>query len=135
MVGKVSEVKNIGHRAFLLGKKRAFQVITLLYLLCLPLQNRPGSTEQERTSQHEVTAERAGLCKHCPGLALLQKHSSTSCPSSHEGLGTAELTLCAQSAETILQVLPTISGSSDPLDLPPWQSLGSIWGSTSSTLL
>lgn len=87
MVGKVSEIKNIGHRALLLGKKRAFQVITLLYLLCLPLQNRPGSTEQETTSHHEVTGERVGLCKHCPGLAVLQKHTSSSCSELTQGAG------------------------------------------------
>lgn len=87
MVEKVSEIKNIGHRAFLLGKKRGFQVITLLYFLCLPLQNHTGSTEQETTSLHEVTGEGVGCANTAPRLAVLQKHTSSSRPKLTQGSG------------------------------------------------
>lgn len=83
MVGKVSEIKNIGHRAFLLGKKRGFQDIALLYLLCLPLQNQPGSTEQETTSHHKVTGERVGLCKHCPETCSAPENHQQFLPQAH----------------------------------------------------
>lgn len=104
MVGKVSEIKNIGHRTFLLGKKRGFQVITLLYLLCLPLQNHPGATEQETTSHHEVTGERIGLCKHCPETCSAPETHQQSLPRAPTRQGTAALILCAQ---TVFEVSTT----------------------------
>lgn len=91
-VGEVSEIKNIGHRAFLLGKKRGFQVITLLYLLCLPLQNHTGSTEQETTRSLE---KESGCINTALRLAVLQKHTSSSRPKLTQGSGNTN-SLCTE---------------------------------------